>query len=175
MIKNILTLPNDNQNLRRKSETVSVFDNNLQELINDLTQTLKSQLDPPGLGLSAVQLGIFKRVFVAKIRNKIKSFINPKILKFSKQEIALLEGCFSIPELYGHVNRPAEINLESQDKQGKKTTSSYKGLPARIIQHEIDHLDGILFIDHIHDQNGKLFKVEKNKKGKEELVEVAYV
>lgn len=179
MIKPILTIPNQENQLRQKSKDVVSFDKSLSDLISNLTQTLEIQTDPPGLGLSSPQIGVFKRVFVARIRNrqslspnKIKAFVNPKILKFSKKEVNYLEGCFSVPELYGHVARPAEIDLESADKQGKKSAAHYKGLPARIIQHEIDHLDGVLFIDHIHTQNGKLFKVEKGKGGKEQFVEV---
>ena len=172
MIKPILTLP-DNK-LRQKSQEVVNFDKNLQELIADLSDTLQVQTDPPGLGLSAPQIGVFKRVFVAMIRNKVKAFVNPKILKSSQNQVALLEGCFSVPKLYGHVMRPAEIDLETYDRQGKKNQGHFRGLAARIIQHEIDHLNGILFIDHIHDQNGKIFQVEKGKKGKDQLVEIAY-
>jgi len=170
MIKKIVTLPNET--LRQISDEVISFDHALRELIRDLTQTLEIQTDPPGLGLSAVQIGVLKRVFVAKIRNKTKAFVNPRILRFSKKEIAFLEGCFSVPEIYGHVIRPAEIDLESQDVQGKSAKQHYKGVAARIIQHEMDHLNGTLFIDHIHDQGGKVFKVEKDTKGQEALVEV---
>lgn len=173
MIKPILTIPD--KRLRQKSQPVTAFDSSLQNLITDLTDTLIAQIDPQGLGLSSPQLGIFKRVFVAKTKNRIKAFVNPKILKFSKKEIAFIEGCFSVPDLYGHVARPAEIDLESQDRQGKKATTHYKGLPARIIQHEIDHLDGTLFTDHVHEQNGKLFRIEKDKKGREQFVEVASI
>ena len=168
----ILTLPDSR--LRQRSDEIASFDNFLAKIIEDLTSTLEAQTDPPGLGLSSPQIGVFKRVFVARVRNKIKAFVNPNILKFSKKEIAYLEGCFSVPFLYGHVIRPAEVDLESQDRHGKKLLGHYKGLPARIIQHELDHLNGILFIDHIHDQNGKLFKVKKDKKGKEQLVELTY-
>lgn len=172
MIKTILTIP-DNK-LRQTSEEVISFDKALANLIRDLAETVEAQIDPVGLGLSAPQLGIFKRVFVAKVRNKFKAFVNPKILKYSKKEITYMEGCFSVPNLFGHVIRPAEIDLESQDKGGKTTKTHYKALPARIIQHEIDHLNGTLFIDHVHDQNGKMFKIKKDKKGKDNLVEVAY-
>ncbi len=172
MIKNILAIPKDNNELRQKSKEVTTFDSSISQIVTDLTETIEAQKDPVGLGLSAPQIGIFKRIFVARIRNKIKHFINPKVLKFSKKEVSLMEGCFSVPDLYGHVARPAEINLQAQDMHGKSQTTLYKSLPARIIQHEIDHLDGILFIDHIHDQNGKIFKVEKGKKGKEEFIEV---
>ena len=170
MKREILTTPNPE--LRKKSQSVTAFDKSLENLVIDLTETLEAQTNPPGLGLSAPQIGVLKRVFVARIRNRVKGFTNPVIRKFSKNEIAYLEGCFSVPLLYGHVTRPAEIELESQEITGKKNTKTYKGLPARIIQHEVDHLDGTLFTDHIHDQNGKLFKVEKDKKGKESLVEV---
>lgn len=172
MIQKIVTIPD--KRLRQKSQDIKSFDQSLKKLIADLSDTLISQTDPPGLGLSAPQIGILKRAFVAKSRNKVKSFINPKILKFTKKEVALIEGCFSVPDLYGHVIRPAEIDLESQNIQGKLLKGHYKGLLSRIIQHEIDHLNGILFIDHIHDQNGKLFRVEKDKGGKEQLVEIAY-
>lgn len=172
MIKKILTTP-DNL-LRQKSEEVVSFDRGLNALVTDLVETLESQTDPVGLGLSAVQIGTLKRVFVARVKNRIKHFVNPKITKFSKKEVTFLEGCFSVPEFYGHVIRPAEIDLEAQDKHGKKTKGRYTGLPARIIQHEIDHLEGILFTDHVHDQNGKIFKIEKDQKGKEQLVEVAF-
>src|SRR3989304_9382444 len=164
MIKQILKVP-DNL-LRQKSEEVVSFDKSLDGLILDLAETLVSQTDPVGLGLSAVQIGVLKRVFVARVKNRVKHFVNPKILKFSKKEITFLEGCFSVPEFYGHVTRPAELDFEAQDTHGKKTQGHYKGLPARIIQHEIDHLDGILFTDHVHAQNGKIFKIEKDKKGK---------
>lgn len=174
MIKPILTVENEEAQLRQMSKEVTAFDKNLAALVDNLAQTLQAQTDPPGLGLSAPQIGVFKRVFVARIRNKIKGFVNPKILKFSKKEITFLEGCFSVPELYGHVVRPAELDLESQDKLGKKTQTHYKGLPARVIQHEIDHLNGTLFIDHVHTQNGKMFKLQKDKKGKEEFVEVVF-
>ena len=172
MIQNILTIPD--KRLRMRSDEIVHFDKNVIQIVKDLTDTLVAQIDPPGLGLSAPQIGIFKRIFVAKIRNKIRHFVNPNIIKFSQKEATYLEGCFSVPELYGHVTRPAEINLEAQDKLGKLLKSHFKGLPARIIQHEVDHLNGALFIDHVHDQNGKLFKVEKDKKGKEELVEIAF-
>src|SRR3972149_12199345 len=156
MVKKILITPD--KKLRQISQEITGFDGSLKSLIANLIETLEIQTDPPGLGLSAPQIGIFRRVFVAKIRNRIKSFVNPKILRVSKGEVTFLEGCFSVPDLYGHVMRPAEIDLEVQNKNGQKTRIHYKSLPARIIQHEIDHLNGILFIDHVHAQNGKIFK-----------------
>ena len=174
MKQKVITTADDDKRLRQVSKEVKSFDKNLQKLIEDLTETLEAQTDPPGLGLSAPQIGILKRVFVGRIRSKIKGFVNPKIIKFSRQEVTILEGCLSVPELYGHVARPAELDLESQNVRGRKSARHYKGLPARIIQHEVDHLNGVLFIDHVHTQNGKMFKVEKDKRGKEQLLEVAY-
>ncbi|MBI2594210.1 peptide deformylase, partial [Candidatus Curtissbacteria bacterium] len=110
MIKPILTLPDER--LRQRSQEITSFDKSLESLIGDLADTLVAQTDPIGLGLSAPQIGVFKQVFVAKIRNRVKSFINPKIVKLSKQEVTYLEGCFSVPQLYGHVIRPAELDLE---------------------------------------------------------------
>ena len=182
MKRQVITTANEDKRLRQVSKEVKSFDKNLDQLIIDLSETLEAQTDPPGLGISAPQIGVLKRVFVAKIVNnrqnlsgkKVKSFVNPKIIKLSQKEVTILEGCLSVPELYGHVIRPAELDFESQNKNGRKTTAHYKGLPARIIQHEIDHLNGILFIDHVHDQNGKMFKVEKDKKGQEQFIELAY-
>ncbi len=172
MIKNILKIPQDEQALRQKSQEVTTFDKSVETLIGDLQDTIEAQVDPIGLGLSAPQIGVFKRVFIARIRNKLKSFVNPKITKFGSKETSFLEGCFSVPDLYGHVIRPSEIDIESCDMHGKKAAIHYIGVPARIIQHELDHLDGVLFIDHVHNQNGKVFKVEKDKRGKEQFVEV---
>lgn len=167
----IVALPD--QRIRQKSAPVTSFDKSLEKLIQDLIDTATVQTDPIALGMAAPQIGVTKRVFIARIRNKFVVFINPRILKTSKEETSLLEGCFSVSGLYGQVNRPAELNLEAYDKQGRKIRKTFRGLPAKIIQHEIDHLNGILFIDHIKNQNGKLFKVEKTKTGKEELVEIA--
>lgn len=172
MIQKIITLPD--KRLRQRSQEIVSFDETLKTLIGDLADTLEAQTHPPGLGISACQIDVFKRVFVARIKNRIKSFVNPKILKFSKKEIAILEGCLSVPELYGHVIRPAEIDCVAQDRLGKTFKNHYKGLAARIIQHEIDHLNGTLFIDHVHEQNSKIFRVEKDKKGRETFVEIAY-
>lgn len=172
MIKKILTIPTNSNELRQVSQEVVNFDKSVETTINDLIETMEAQTDPVGLGLSAPQIGVLKRIFVARVRNKIKAFVNPVIVKFSKKEVAIMEGCFSVPDLYGHVTRPAEIDLKSQDMHGKSGQTHYKGMASRIIQHELDHLNGILFVDHVHDQNGKVFKVEKDKKGKETFVEV---
>ncbi|OGD87114.1 peptide deformylase [Candidatus Curtissbacteria bacterium RIFCSPHIGHO2_01_FULL_41_11] len=169
MVKPFVALPDER--IRQKSQEVTAYDRSLKELVRDLIETSKVQENPPALGMAAPQIGVFKKVFVAKIRNKFRPFVNPKITKVSKQQGAYLEGCFSVSGKYGSAIRPLEVDIEAQDVFGKKFTKHYKGLPARIVQHETEHLDGILFIDHVYKQNGKMFRVAKDKKGKEMLVE----
>jgi len=106
-----------------------------------------------GLGLSANQIGLDARVFVAQIpeedgeTSKFYAIFNPEIVKFSKKKIVMEEGCLSIPGVYGEVERPEKIALAGQDENGKKIKIQAGGLAARVFQHEIDHLNGILFID----------------------------
>lgn len=169
MIQPFVALPNER--IRQISQQVTNFDKSLKNLIRDLIETCQAQKSPPALGMAAPQIGVLKRVFVAKIRNKFRPFVNPKITKVSQKQGAYLEGCFSVGGKYGHAIRPLEVDIEAQDVSGKKFSRHYRGLAARIVQHETDHLDGILFIDHVYRQNGKLFRVEKDKKGKELLVE----
>lgn len=166
----IVALPDTR--IRQKSREVISFDRSLDRLIGDLIQTAEAQENPLALGLAASQVGVFKKVFVARIQNKYRAFVNGRIVKRSKEESALLEGCFSIKGIYGHVMRASEITVEAQDMRGRKVKRNYKGLAAKIIQHEIDHADGVLFVDHVYGQNGQLFRIEKDKKGKEQLVEV---
>src|SRR4030067_2588635 len=97
----IITLPSPI--LRQKSEVVSTIDKKVLELINGMTGLLEKQEDPQGAGLSAVQIGVLKRIFVAKTRGRIIPFINPHILKTSKDKTSFLEGCLSIPDFYGNV------------------------------------------------------------------------
>lgn len=173
MIKKFVSLPN--QKIRQKSDAVIAFDKSVTDVVKNLLDTADVQNDPVALGLAAPQIDVFKRIFVARVRNKFKHFVNPQIMKSSLKETALMEGCFSVPEIYGNVTRPAEVVLKYQDMHGKQMQTTFKGLTAKIIQHELDHLNGILFIDHVHDQNGKTFKVVKGPGGKEEFQEVPLV
>ena len=173
MIKPFVSLPD--QKIRQKSDAVIAFDKSVADVVKDLLETAEIQKDPVALGLAAPQIGVFKKIFVARIRNKFKHFVNPQIIKSSPKETALMEGCFSVPEIYGNVTRPAEIGIKYQDMHGKTQQATFKSLAAKIIQHEFDHLNGILFIDHVHGQNGKTFKVVKGKKGEEQFVEIPLV
>lgn len=125
------------------------------KLLKDLSLALASRND--GVGLSAPQIAINKRIFVVagKVSRKKNDkdippdeyFINPILIKSSKKLASLEEGCLSIPNIYGIVKRPANVKIEYQNELGEKKTKAASGLLARIFQHEIDHLDGILFID----------------------------
>src|SRR5579872_5713091 len=163
MIKPFIALPDER--IRQVSDEVITFDKSVKNLVRDLIEVSEAQINPPALGMAAPQIGVFKRVFVAKIRNKFKPFINPRIIKTSPKEGPYLEGCFSVSGIYGQVIRPLEVTIEAQDQNGKKMVRAYKGLAAKIVQHETDHLDGKLFVDLAHQQNGKLFQIEKDKKG----------
>jgi len=167
----IITVPNPI--LRQKSKPISKWNEKLLKLIDGMIELLEKQEDPQGAGLSAVQVGKLARIFVARIGKQILPFANPKIIKFSKDKAVFLEGCLSIPDYYGYVERPAEITLKYQNIKGQILVQDFKGIEARIIQHEVDHLNGILFIDKVQLQNQKLFKfVGKDKGGHDNFAEV---
>jgi len=170
-MKTIITIPNPI--LRQKSQNVSKSDLEVPKICQELKILLEQQEDPEGLGLSSPQINILKQIFATKIGKTIRFFINPKIYSVSKEKTTTIEGCLSVPLYYGEVTRPFKIDINFQNETGKKINCHYKGITATVIQHEIDHLNGILFIDHVHRQNGKVYKViGKDKDGKEKLAEV---
>lgn len=168
-VKKIITIPDPL--LRQKSQKIKGFDQQLITLVQDLKDTLEAQNDPPGVGLSAVQIGVLKRVFVARLESHLKEFINPEILSYSKETSDFFEGCLSIPEFYGHVIRPETIEVKAFSQNGEKFSDTYRGLASRIIQHEIDHLDGTLFTDHIHSQKGEILRIAGTDKEGNDIFE----
>ena len=131
--------------MRKKAEEIKEITPEIKELAEDMTETmLKSERD--AVGLAAPQVGVSIRMFVAQTRNGPGVFINPKILKKSGRETAE-EGCLSLPGIWLKVKRAKEIELEAIDINGKKIKTKAVGLFARILQHEIDHLNGVLIID----------------------------
>ncbi|MDP2695990.1 MAG: peptide deformylase [bacterium] len=120
----------------------------LRKLIKEMRQTMK---DADGVGLSANQVNIGSNFFVAQVENKFYSIFNPKTEKASKEKIPLEEGCLSIPGVYGPVERPDKITLTGLDINGKKVKIKAWGLLARVFQHEVDHLNGKLFLDKCKD------------------------
>lgn len=144
MIKEILTVPNEL--LLRKSKYVQdIFADDVQETIKDLVDTLKSS--DKGAGLAAPQIGVLKRIFVAWLPevDRIQVFINPEYMHTTESEVADWEGCLSIPNKIGIVKRHPSVIIDARDENGKKHHFLAEGFSARLFQHEIDHLDGILY------------------------------
>jgi len=145
-IRQIIKHKADNPVLRQKSRLVEVFDDRLAQLIDDLIDTMNHA---HGVGLASPQVGIFKRVFVISIKqDEVFEFVNPVITKSSGIQKEK-EGCLSIPNTEGQTERPATVTVEAYDRHGKKFTLKGKGLLARAICHETDHLDGVLYTDRV--------------------------
>ena len=145
----ILKIPDPK--LKLVSEPIQNFDGSLKTLIHDMLETM---YDAPGIGLAAIQIGVAKRLLVIDLskeedpKNPIV-FCNPEIIWESDERSSYEEGCLSIPEYYESVERPARIKVKYQDETGAMKEMEADGLLATCLQHEIDHLNGILFIDHI--------------------------
>ncbi len=132
--------------LRKKSRPVEVVDDKIKELLNDMDETMHSA---NGVGISGVQVGVLKRVIVIDVNydgSPSLKLINPEIVK-AKGEEEFQEGCLSFPNKFAKVKRPSEVTVKALDENGKQVTIKGKGLLAEALCHEIDHLDGILFID----------------------------
>ena len=137
--------------LREKAQPVTAFDSDLKRLVEDMFETMYAA---PGIGLAAPQVGVMQRVFVVDVspREDMKeplAFINPEITWSSDETSVYEEGCLSIPEYYEEVERPARVRMRFQDVEGKEHEIEASGVLATCTQHELDHLDGVLFIDHI--------------------------
>lgn len=131
--------------LRKKTREVEVVDDRIRELLDDMVETMHQY---NGVGLAAPQVGILKRVIVIDLyddKGPIK-LVNPRIIK-QKGEQEVEEGCLSFPNQFAKMIRPAEVTVEALDENGKKIKIVGKGLLAQALAHEIDHLDGILFVD----------------------------
>ena len=148
-IKKILVEPN--KLLRQVSQPVDNVNKEIQKLMDDMLETMYSA---NGIGLAAIQIGVPKNLVVIDLLTKEKKkdpmfFVNPKILKKSSKMSKYEEGCLSIPNLFAEVKRPSECEIEYLDYEGNKKSLKATGLLATCIQHEIDHLKGILFIDYL--------------------------
>lgn len=153
--------PQDIEVLRDKSEVVETVDEKIQQLIADMFDSMNTG---KGIGLSAPQLGVLKRIIIAEYKDEKDDvprtvLINPEITWRSKKIVEDEEGCLSFPAIYGMVLRPESIKYKGLDENGKAVTGKADGLSARVIQHEIDHLDGILLPDRVE---GDLYKYEKS-------------
>ena len=177
----IITVPNNN--LFFPTKPVIKIDNKIKKIVFDMEKILIAQNDPPGVGLAANQVGLDLSIFIIKPteKAKIKVFINPKIVSRTdlfkteykkvrpyKKKIKL-EGCLSIPRIWGPVKRAGKIFLNYQDLTGKKYLKWFSGFEAVIIQHEVDHLNGIVFTQRSVEQKGQLYREEEDELVKFEL------
>lgn len=148
-VRPILTAPDPR--LQAVSTDVEVVDGEIRALIDDMTDSMYAA---DGIGLAAIQIGVAKRVLVIDLDQKDgkknpRAFINPKITWASDEMAVFEEGCLSVPEIWDDVERPARIKAEYLDRDGKLQTLEADGLLATCLQHEMDHLNGVLFIDHL--------------------------
>jgi len=148
--------------LREKCKPVTEFDDALRILIQAMYETME---EANGIGLAAPQVGVDKRFFVVGLPDGTKKeFINPRITGTSVETSPYEEGCLSLPEVYHEVIRPSKVIIEAQDMNGNPFTLKASGLMARVIQHEYDHLDGVLFIDHLsEEEKGKVVRAYEKK------------
>lgn len=152
-IRRILTVadPADVAVLKQVSAPVDQVDDDLRALMDDMLATM---YDAPGIGLAAPQVGVLKRVVVMDLAREGEDprpqfFVNPEILWSSEELFAYEEGCLSVPEIFDNVERPNRVRLRYLDYAGQPVEEEAEGLYAVCVQHEMDHLDGVLFIDHL--------------------------
>jgi peptide deformylase len=148
-LREILILPD--KRLRLVCEPVKAIDREVKTLVADMFETM---YEAPGIGLAAIQIGVSRRVVTMDLAKKEdgkepRVFINPEILWRSEEKAIYEEGCLSIPEFYEDVERPAQVRVKYLDLEGREQELEASGLLATCLQHEIDHLNGVLFIDHI--------------------------
>lgn len=152
--------------LSKPSEKVEVFDESLQELIDNMAETM---YDAPGVGLAAVQVGISKRLLICDNtpedgEREYKVLVNPEIISSEGEFLSEDEGCLSVPDYRANVKRFAAVVVEYQDRNGEPVRIEAEGFPAVVLQHEIDHLDGVLFIDRISSLKRNIYKRNVKKR-----------
>jgi len=170
-VHEIIKLPD--KRLRLVSEPVKHVDAGIRKLVDDMFETMYKA---PGIGLAAIQIGIAKRVITMDLSKKEDNhephvFINPEIVWTSDETAKYEEGCLSIPDYYEEVERPSQVKVKYLDRDGKTRELDAKGLLATCLQHEIDHINGILFIDHLSKlkRDRVIKKFAKAAKGKKKV------
>jgi peptide deformylase len=156
--------------LRGKAKSVTTVDARVRRLMDDMLDTMYAA---PGIGLAAPQVGVMERIVVVDVSGKNEPatpmrLVNPAIVWQSEEAEAGEEGCLSIPEQYADVTRPSRVRVTYQDEKGTAREIEADGLLARCLQHEIDHLDGVLFVDHLSKLKRDMIlrKTQKLKKSK---------
>lgn len=135
--------------LRRKARTVGRITPQIRQLIEDMIDAMH---EANGVGLAAPQVGVSKRVILAEVEERLHVLIDPKIVKHEGEEIGT-EGCLSIPGIVADVPRAARVKVKAKNRRGKGITLDADGLLSRVLQHEVDHLDGVLFLDRVVDKS----------------------
>lgn len=165
--------------LKAKAKPVKEVTDGLRTLLDDMLETM---YDAPGIGLAANQIGSLERVLVMDCGSREEEetprpmkIINPEITGVSEELSSYEEGCLSIPEQYAEVERPAVVRVKYLDENGKQHERLFDGLEATCVQHEIDHLDGILFVDHLSNLKRNMLMKKLKKLIKEREEEVSHV
>lgn len=167
MVRKILN--SKEPSLRQKSKPVAKIDKKVLQVITDLKDTLSVQKDPEGVGLAAPQIGKNIRIFICDYKDFKRVVVNPEILKIKekirkksirKGRKEILEGCLSLPNYYGPLIRAGQVEVKYLNENGKDIKETFTGFNAQIILHEIDHLNGVLFLDRLFEQKKPLYKVE---------------
>jgi peptide deformylase len=135
----------DNPRLRLKAKRIPKVDESVRRLMDDMVETM---LDAPGVGLAATQVDVQLRVIVMKVDNQLYTLANPEMVRSSGEQVGY-EGCLSVPGYIGEVARAERVTIKALNRNGREVRIKGEGLLARAIQHEIDHLDGILFVDRL--------------------------
>jgi len=156
--------------LRQKAAPVKDINDEIRQIVQNMLETMR---DGKGVGLAGPQVGFLKRLFVTHAEgDEPRVFINPSIIWTSQEQVNCEEGCLSLPGMYAEVKRPGKIKVQAWNEKGRAFTLEAAGLLARVIQHEYDHLEGILFIDRINEEKRakilakmkKRDRVEKRRK-----------
>jgi len=151
--------------LRRRAEPILEIDPKIRALADSMVETLIKRV---GYGLAAPQVGVLKRLIVVDVEDKLYVVVNPRIIEASEETELGVEGCLSLPGIEAEVERAKSIRVEGLSLEGERIIVEAEGLLARVFQHEIDHLDGILFIDHLGRAKRQRLLREYRKKLKEE-------
>jgi peptide deformylase len=154
--------------LRQKAKRIKHIDKSLDPLIQDMIDTMH---DAPGIGLAAPQIGIPLRLMIIEIEDELTTLVNPEIVKM-QGEWEPEEGCLSVPGYVANVKRAWAVTVKAKNRQGRDVRLKGEGLFGQALQHEIDHLDGVLYIDRLDDMNA-LRKVEPGRRGRRRAAEAA--
>jgi len=163
MIKKIVDVKNPI--LRKKAKRVKTIDKKIKKIISDMKDTLYSHKDPEGVGLAAPQIGKSLQIFITDFEGNRLTIINPRVKKVghakkTKNPTKQLAGCLSLPHYDGPLARAKRITINYQNEKGKKQSHEFRGFMAQIMQHEIDHLNGVLFIDKLIEKKRPLYKLD---------------